>query len=220
MDRLPGRDGYLKFINNMTNQAATVISSPVEYLFPVLKIAPRETTARYLDLYLRHHAILNILLEKKDAPKPNDPVFEDIARPEIRTLIAARFDKLFGAWSNIRARSAAIPRHDATDGEVYFSPVKGQVSTSYSDNALFGIANVSGNLAIAFNTTPDETLVVAPNSVNPSLATVTRLSSGAVVGAGSVFNNTKYTLAESVGLIGNWNSVGAEFLGFRFGSGH
>ena len=111
------------------------------------------------------------------------------------------------------------PTTTSTDAEVYFSPLSGQVGTSYSDSALFGIANVSGNLAIAFNTTPDGTLVVAPNRLNPSLSTVARLSSGAVVGAGSRFDNTEYTLAESDGLIGNWNTLGSGFFGFRFGTG-
>jgi hypothetical protein len=111
------------------------------------------------------------------------------------------------------------PTTTQTDAEVYFSPLSGQVWTSYSDTALFGIANVSGNLAIAFNTTPDGTLVVAPNRVNPSLSTVARLSSGAVVGTGSLFDNAEYTLAESDGLIGNWNGLGSGFFGFRFGTG-
>jgi hypothetical protein len=111
------------------------------------------------------------------------------------------------------------PTTTSTDGEIYFSPLSGQVWTSYSDNALFGIANVSGQLAIAFNTTPNGTFVVAPNHLNPSVSTVARLSSGTVVGAGSTLDNTEYTLAESDGLIGNWNTLGSGFLGFRFGSG-
>jgi hypothetical protein len=115
--------------------------------------------------------------------------------------------------------STGGPTTTRTDTEVYFSPATGQVWTSYSDNALFSIANVSGDLAIAFNTTLDGTLVVAANSGDPSLSTVARLSSGAVVGAGDSFDNTEYNLAEYDGIIGNWNALGSGYFGFRFGTG-
>ncbi len=111
------------------------------------------------------------------------------------------------------------PTTTAADSEVYFSPLSGQVWTSYSDNALFGIGNVSGDLAIAFNTTGDGAFVVAPNPSDAPLSTVARLSAGAVIGPASAFDNTEYTLAESDGAIGNWNGLGTGFFGFQFGTG-
>lgn len=108
------------------------------------------------------------------------------------------------------------PTTTTTDTELYLSPVTGEVSPTQTGDSLFGVSNAFGIIALAFNTTFDSSLVVAPNPVDPSISSVARLNAGTAVGVSSVFDATEYILAESSASLGNWNDLGTGFFGFQF----
>lgn len=108
------------------------------------------------------------------------------------------------------------PTTTATDSEIYFSPKTGEVSTALTGDSQFGVSNAFGALALAFNALPDNSLVVSPLASDPSLLSVARLTAGTLIGAPLVFDNTEFILAESMGILGNWNDLRTDYFGFRF----
>lgn len=106
------------------------------------------------------------------------------------------------------------PTTTVADTEIYFSPKTGEVTTGITGDSQFGISNAFGQLALAFNLLPDNSMVVGPNPLDPSILSVARLKTGTLIGPSSVFDNTEYILAESTGFLGNWNDLGTDYFGF------
>jgi hypothetical protein len=140
-------------------------------------------------------------------------------RSQLLTLVVAFLLTGIGTTS-LRASVVEFSGHGLTtaaDTQVFFSPITGAVSASFFDTALFGVGNVAGNQATAFNLAPDGSFVVSPDA--SSFYSVARIGSATAIGPNDSFGNSELTLAESGSGFGNWNDFGNGYIGLMFTSG-